>query len=148
MYQFITCHSYVYCILWCRWLKQQFQEADVDNNGCLNFEECQKLLKQLNVKLPKHTVRRLFDGANTNKNLRNGEQVLDAEEFVTFYMNLMSRSEIKQLFNKYAKDGKEMKAQELCNFIRTEQKYPNFSIEECNTLIETFEQSQLKDNYK
>ncbi|KAJ9575167.1 hypothetical protein L9F63_025880, partial [Diploptera punctata] len=132
-----------------RWLKQQFQEADVDNNGCLNFEECQKLLKQLNVKLPKHTVRRLFDGANTNKNLRNGEQVLDAEEFVTFYMNLMSRSEIKQLFNKYAKDGKEMKAQELCNFIRTEQNYPNFSIEECNTLIETFEHYNAeKDSFQ
>ena len=44
-----------------RWLKQQFQQADVDKNGSLNFEECLKLLKQLNVKLPKATVKRMFD---------------------------------------------------------------------------------------
>lgn len=44
-----------------RWLKQQFQEADVDKNGSLNYEECLKLLKQLNVKLPKPTVKRMFD---------------------------------------------------------------------------------------
>ncbi|GFG35396.1 hypothetical protein Cfor_10126 [Coptotermes formosanus] len=84
-----------------RWLKQQFQEADVDKNGSLNFEECLKLLKQLNVKLPKPTVKRIFDSANTNKNMRDGEQVLDADEFVMFYMNLMSRSEVRELFEKY-----------------------------------------------
>jgi Ca2+-binding EF-hand superfamily protein len=44
-----------------RWLKQQFQEADVSGNGSLNYEESLKLLKQLNVKLPKETVKRLFD---------------------------------------------------------------------------------------
>lgn len=44
-----------------RWLKQQFQQADVDKNGSLNFEECLKLLKQLNVKLLKPTVKRMFD---------------------------------------------------------------------------------------
>ena len=44
-----------------RWLKQQFQEADGDKNGSLSYEECLKLLKQLNVKLPKHTVKGMFD---------------------------------------------------------------------------------------
>jgi hypothetical protein len=43
----------------------------------------------------------LLQKANTNRNLRNGAQVLDAEEFVTFYMNLMSRSEVKELFARY-----------------------------------------------
>ncbi|XP_069699232.1 1-phosphatidylinositol 4,5-bisphosphate phosphodiesterase delta-4-like isoform X2 [Periplaneta americana] len=131
-----------------RWLKLQFQEADVDKNGSLNFEECIKLLKQLNVKLPKHTVRRLFDSANTNKNMRNGEQVLDSEEFVTFYMNLMSRSEVKELFTRYSKNGQEMSAQELLQFIQKEQHCKDFTIEQCNTLIETFEQSQLKQSGK
>ncbi|KAJ4448618.1 hypothetical protein ANN_00008 [Periplaneta americana] len=130
------------------WLKLQFQEADVDKNGSLNFEECIKLLKQLNVKLPKHTVRRLFDSANTNKNMRNGEQVLDSEEFVTFYMNLMSRSEVKELFTRYSKNGQEMSAQELLQFIQKEQHCKDFTIEQCNTLIETFEQSQLKQSGK
>jgi hypothetical protein len=46
-------------------------------------------------------VSSLLQNANTNKNLRNGEQVLDADEFVTFYMSLMSRSEVKDLFTRY-----------------------------------------------
>jgi hypothetical protein len=44
-----------------RWLKQQFQEADVDKNGSLNYEECLKLLNQLNVKLPKANAKSMFD---------------------------------------------------------------------------------------
>jgi hypothetical protein len=38
-----------------------------------------------------------------------------------------------------------MDAKELCEFIQKEQHYKNFTVEQCNTLIETFEQSQLKD---
>jgi hypothetical protein len=33
--------------------------------------------------------------------MRDGEQVLDADEFVMFYMNLMSRPEVKELFERY-----------------------------------------------
>lgn len=43
----------------------------------------------------------VLQSANTNKNMRDGEQVLDADEFVMFYMNLMSRSEVQQLFERY-----------------------------------------------
>ncbi|XP_021921017.1 1-phosphatidylinositol 4,5-bisphosphate phosphodiesterase eta-2-like isoform X2 [Zootermopsis nevadensis] len=127
-----------------RWLKQRFQEADLDGNGSLNFDECLILLKQLNAKLPRDTVKRLFHIANINTNSRNDEQVLDAEEFVIFYMNLMSRSEIKELFTRYSKNDKEMNAQELCHFIQTEQHCKDFTVEQCNTLIETFEDSKLK----
>jgi hypothetical protein len=44
-----------------------------------------------------------LQNANTNRKLRNGAQVLDAEEFVTFYMSLMSRPEVKELFTRYTK---------------------------------------------
>jgi hypothetical protein len=33
--------------------------------------------------------------------MRDGEQVLDADEFVMFYMNIMSRLEVKELFERY-----------------------------------------------
>jgi phosphatidylinositol phospholipase C delta len=128
-----------------KWLKQQFQQADIDKNGSLNFEECLRLLKQLNVKLPKVTVKRLFDSANTNKHKRDSEQVLDAEEFVIFYMNLMSRSEVKELFERYSENGTEMDAEELLQFIQKEQNCTDFTVEQCRTLIETFEQSELKE---
>lgn len=43
----------------------------------------------------------VLQSANTNKHMRDGEQVLDAEEFVMFYMHLMSRPEVKELFERY-----------------------------------------------
>jgi hypothetical protein len=46
-----------------------------------------------------------LQSANVNKDLKNREQVLDADEFVTFYMNLMSRSEVKELFTRYTERG-------------------------------------------
>jgi hypothetical protein len=38
-----------------------------------------------------------------------------------------------------------MDAQEMCHFIQKEQNCKDFTVEQCNTLIETFEQSQLKE---
>jgi len=43
----------------------------------------------------------VLQSANTNKHRRDGEQVLDADEFVIFYMNLMSRPEVRELFERY-----------------------------------------------
>jgi hypothetical protein len=44
-----------------------------------------------------------MQSANTDKHTGGGEQVLDADEFVIFYMNLMSRPEVKELFERYIK---------------------------------------------
>ncbi|XP_063228371.1 1-phosphatidylinositol 4,5-bisphosphate phosphodiesterase eta-2-like isoform X2 [Bacillus rossius redtenbacheri] len=129
-----------------RWLKQQFDDADTDKNGILTFEECLKLLNQLNIKIPKSLVRRMFQEANTNKNQRNGQDVLDSEEFVEFCMNLMSRPEIKQIFQWYAKSSGEMEVEELHQFLVKEQRCLKFSKEACLTLIEAFEQSPTKDS--
>jgi hypothetical protein len=41
-----------------------------------------------------------------------------------------------------------MDAQELCRFIQKEQNCKSFAVEQCKTLIETFEKSQLKDDGK
>lgn len=38
-----------------------FKAADGNQDGSLNFEECLQLLKQLNVKMRKSYVRKLFD---------------------------------------------------------------------------------------
>ncbi|XP_049782915.1 1-phosphatidylinositol 4,5-bisphosphate phosphodiesterase eta-2-like isoform X1 [Schistocerca cancellata] len=131
-----------------RWLKQQFQEADEDENGSLNFEECLRLLKQLNVKMVKSEVKKKFEIANTNKNLRDGEQVLDSEEFVGFFFSLMSREELKPLFIRYAKNSEEMGVKELQNFMKKEQHLNNVTEEQCLSWIEAFEQSEMRNNQK
>jgi hypothetical protein len=46
---------------------------------------------------------------------------------------------------RYSKDGKEMDADELRRFIQEKQNCRDFTLEQCKTLIETFEQSQLKE---
>ncbi|XP_066996511.2 1-phosphatidylinositol 4,5-bisphosphate phosphodiesterase delta-4 isoform X2 [Anabrus simplex] len=131
-----------------RWLLQQFQEADIDNDGNLNFEESLKLLNMLNVKITTKVARKIFEKANTNKNTKNDEQVLDSEEFVDFFMELMTRPEIKELFTRYSKNKDEMDVSELMEFIAREQRMPNITKEECLSLIEAFEMSKVKENNK
>jgi hypothetical protein len=46
---------------------------------------------------------------------------------------------------RYSKNGKEMDAEELHQFIQKEQSCKDFTVEQCKTLIETFEQSELKE---
>ena len=60
----------------------------------------------------------------------------------------MSRSAVNSppLFCfRYSENGKEMDAEELHQFIQKEQKCKDFTVEQCKTLIETFEQSELKE---
>lgn len=46
---------------------------------------------------------------------------------------------------RYSENGTEMDAEELLQFIQKEQNCTDFTVEQCRTLIETFEQSELKE---
>ena len=89
-------------------MKEQFRKADTNRSGFLSFEEVKELCHRLNVKMKKDDLERMFDQANTNKEDKTpiwkerGGQVLNEEEFVTFYYNLMRREEIDELFDKYS----------------------------------------------
>ena len=91
-----------------RYLKEQFRKADTNRSGFLSFKEVKELCHRLNVKMKKDDLERMFDQANTNKEDKTpiwkerGGQVLNEEEFVTFYYNLMRREEIDELFDKYS----------------------------------------------
>ncbi|XP_071450500.1 1-phosphatidylinositol 4,5-bisphosphate phosphodiesterase delta-4-like [Hetaerina americana] len=129
-----------------RWLKKQFVNADMDKSGGLNFEECCKLLEQLNVKLQHHEAKKLFEKANTQKHTIKGEQVLDENEFVDFFFLLMKRGDIEDIFKRYSSNGKEMKSTELCDFLKSEQGMNDITTEKCWNLISTFESTDLKKN--
>ena len=82
------------------WLRKQFNAADIDKNKCLNFPETMKLLKQMNIVMDESKARQLFNAANTKKNDRKGTiEVLDEDEFVTFYFKLLQRPELEKIFN-------------------------------------------------
>lgn len=121
-----------------RWLKEQFQNADVNKNGSLNFYEVQGLLKQLNISMDKWYSRLLFNTANFKQNKVDGEDVLDPEEFVKFYYSLLSRPDIEKVFKQYtAPNMSIMGPEELQKFLLKEQKM-DVSLTECKQLIENF----------
>jgi len=83
-----------------KWLRRQFIEADKDKSNSLCFSEVMKLLKQLNMFMDKQEAESRFIKANTSETKVNaqGEQVLDEDEFVTFYFELMKRNDVAEIF--------------------------------------------------
>ncbi|XP_047486033.1 1-phosphatidylinositol 4,5-bisphosphate phosphodiesterase eta-2-like isoform X2 [Penaeus chinensis] len=128
------------------WLRKQFEEADKDNNGSLNFSECCALLKQLNIKMDKIHAKKLFNQANTSKQKRDGEQVLEVEEFVAFYHALLKMPEVEKLYKKYCSEKTGlMSADQLCAFLHKEQGLTDYDHSQATKLMNEFEISNLKD---
>ena len=89
-----------------RFLGRQFQKADANKSGFLSFDEIKKLCHRLNIKVNKEKMQTLFNEANTDhddksKHWKEKGQVLNEEEFVSFYYSLMRRPEIDEIFRKY-----------------------------------------------
>jgi Ca2+-binding EF-hand superfamily protein len=133
-------------------LKNKFRAADANKSGYLNFEETKDLCKGLNIKLDKEDLKNLFNEANTEKTnagCREKEQVLNEDEFISFYYKLMRRPEIDDIFKRYAKNSTKadrMTPQSLLDFIKEEQK-DDLAIEECVEIIKNFESSADKTSF-
>ncbi|MCL4125685.1 UNVERIFIED_CONTAM: hypothetical protein GTU68_045445 [Idotea baltica] len=129
------------------WLRKKFEAADKDKNGALNLDEVCKLVTSLNLKLDKKHAKSLFNEANKSKIKRDGEQVLDAEEFVHFYHSLLKMTEVENLYMRYMdKETNVMGAEQLLNFLRTENGMTDFQSNQATQLIQQFESSNLKEN--
>jgi len=138
------------------YLKKQFKSADDNESGYLNFDEVKDLCRQLNIKMDKEDMLRLFDLANTNKgdiNNKDKEQVLNEDEFVSFYYKLMEEANpaiIKEIFDKYATDNKQnetrLTRQNLQTFFSDEQKFDMLP-EECSRIISQHETSEDKTSF-
>ena len=92
-----------------RFLKKQFQKADVDNSKLLNLEEVKGLCEMLSIIITDKELKNAFDKANTKKDRSSKEsdqEVLNEDEFVEFYYMLMRRPEIDDLFDRYAREDK------------------------------------------
>ncbi|XP_075527977.1 1-phosphatidylinositol 4,5-bisphosphate phosphodiesterase delta-1-like isoform X1 [Dermacentor variabilis] len=127
-----------------RWLRDQFQKADVNKSGALNFQECQGLLRQLNITMDKRHCRALFNAANFKKHKVSGEDVLDRDEFISFYHSLLSRPDIDAIFKTYAGHSMNvMGPDQLQKFLTQEQKI-NVSLADCKRIIENYEVDKHK----
>ncbi|KAF4528163.1 hypothetical protein B566_EDAN016732 [Ephemera danica] len=85
--------------------------------------------------------------ANTTVRPSDRVQVLDADEFVAFFHALVYRGELHEIFERYTKGRDQMTAEELANFLRTEEQMV-LSTAACEELILQFEQSDCHDEKK
>jgi len=134
------------------YLKNQFRKADGNNNGYLDFDEAKDLCKGLNIKLDKEELRKLFNEANsekTNPASKEKGEVLNEDEFVSFYYKLMRRPEIDEIFRRYTDKSDKtsrMTPAALVDFMKEEQK-DEIPIEECKEIIKNFESSEDKTSF-
>uniref|UniRef100_A0ABM0M3I5 Phosphoinositide phospholipase C n=1 Tax=Saccoglossus kowalevskii TaxID=10224 RepID=A0ABM0M3I5_SACKO len=132
-------------IILCTWIRDFFQKADRNGDGSLDFEEICKLLKDMNLKVDKRHVRRIFKAADTRVGTKaSGESAvneLDVEEFVTFYHKITARDEIVSLFYKYSGDDDYWEVDEFLTFMQHEQKRHELHSKWCEKVILKYEQT-------
>ena len=126
------------------YLKKIFTTADISKNGYLFLNEFALLLKQLNIDMEEAEIEKVFNEANRDKKMIDGKHVLDEVEFLTFYHELLHRSELTEIFEEVSHKykGLAITPGELQNFMIKEQGY-NISIEECKEIIKDYE---IKDD--
>ncbi|XP_023348144.1 1-phosphatidylinositol 4,5-bisphosphate phosphodiesterase delta-4 [Eurytemora carolleeae] len=80
------------------YLRGIFTSADKSKNGYLFLDEFAMMLKQINIYLAPDEIEKVFAQANIDKFTVEGQQVLDEEEFLTFFHRLLERPELNNLF--------------------------------------------------
>ncbi|XP_019910879.3 1-phosphatidylinositol 4,5-bisphosphate phosphodiesterase eta-2 [Esox lucius] len=118
-----------------QWLQQTFSEADKNGDGNLSLREVLKLLRKLNVKLPKQKVVEMFQKADTDDN----QGLLAFEEFCTFYKMISTRRGLYLIMLSYSNNKEFMDLNDLVHFMENEQKMVGVTREYCMETISQFE---------
>ncbi|XP_072111456.1 1-phosphatidylinositol 4,5-bisphosphate phosphodiesterase eta-1 isoform X2 [Mobula birostris] len=123
-----------------QWMKQMFEEADMNGDGLLHIEEIYQLMHKLNVNLPRRKIRQIFQEADTGEN----KGKLNLEEFSVFYKMMSLRRDLFLLVKAYSNKKDHLTVEEFAHFLKSEQKMYNVTIEYCIDIIRKFEVSEAK----
>ncbi|XP_036386605.1 1-phosphatidylinositol 4,5-bisphosphate phosphodiesterase eta-2-like [Megalops cyprinoides] len=118
-----------------QWLKQTFEEADKNGDGCLSIGEVLQLLHKLNVNLPRQQVKQMFKEADTDEN----QGTLGFEEFCTFYKTMSTRRDLYLLMLTYSNHKDHLDLDDLVRFLEIEQKMSNVTKDHCLEIVNKFE---------
>uniref|UniRef100_UPI00398F7C09 1-phosphatidylinositol 4,5-bisphosphate phosphodiesterase eta-1 n=1 Tax=Pristiophorus japonicus TaxID=55135 RepID=UPI00398F7C09 len=121
-----------------QWMKQTFEEADRNGDGLLCIEEIYQLMHKLNVNLPRRKIRQMFQEADTDEN----QGTLNLEEFSVFYKMMSLRRDLFLLVKSYSDRKDHLTVEELAQFLKSEQKMVNVTLEYCMDVIRKFEVSK------
>ncbi|XP_041425282.1 1-phosphatidylinositol 4,5-bisphosphate phosphodiesterase eta-2-like isoform X9 [Xenopus laevis] len=118
-----------------QWLKQTFDEADKNGDGCLSINEVLQLMHKLNVNLPRQKVKQMFKEADTDDN----QGTLGFDEFCAFYKMMSTRRDLYLLMLTYSNHKDHLDADDLKRFLEAEQKMMNVTKENCLAIVDKFE---------
>ncbi|XP_072210483.1 1-phosphatidylinositol 4,5-bisphosphate phosphodiesterase eta-2 isoform X3 [Excalfactoria chinensis] len=118
-----------------QWLKQTFDEADKNGDGCLSINEVLQLMHKLNVNLPRQKVKQMFKEADTDDN----QGTLGFDEFCTFYKMMSTRRDLYLLMLTYSNHKDFLDTDDLRRFLENEQKMTDVTREHCLEIINKFE---------
>ncbi|XP_048460563.1 1-phosphatidylinositol 4,5-bisphosphate phosphodiesterase eta-1 [Rhincodon typus] len=121
-----------------QWIKQIFEEADKNGDGLLCIEDIYQLMHKLNVNLPRRKIRQMFQEADTDEN----QGTLNLEEFSVFYQMVSLRRDLFLLVKFYSDRNDYLTVEELTQFLTSEQKMTNVTLEFCMDIIKKFEVSE------
>ncbi|XP_071792380.1 1-phosphatidylinositol 4,5-bisphosphate phosphodiesterase delta-4-like isoform X1 [Asterias amurensis] len=128
------------------WIKEAFEKADRNQDGSVDFEECMKLLKKMNIKMDKSHAKVLFEKADvqthTDAKGKTVTEALDADEFVNFYRLVTRRPELVKVFQEYSGEDDYWTVAEFVQFMHEEMKRLQVKPQWCKEIIDKYEPTQ------
>uniref|UniRef100_A0A8C7BTL3 Phosphoinositide phospholipase C n=1 Tax=Neovison vison TaxID=452646 RepID=A0A8C7BTL3_NEOVI len=113
-----------------------FQRGDKNQDGRMSFQEVQRLLHLMNVKMDQEYAFQLFQAADMSES-----GTLEGQEFVEFYKALTKRTEVQELFENFSADGQKLTLLEFVDFLQEEQKEGERASDLALELIDRYEPS-------
>ncbi|XP_047577008.1 1-phosphatidylinositol 4,5-bisphosphate phosphodiesterase delta-4 [Lutra lutra] len=119
-----------------QWLSDWFQRGDKNQDGRMSFQEVQRLLHLMNMKMDQEYAFQLFQAADMSES-----GTLEGQEFVEFYKALTKRTEVQELFENFSADGQKLTLLEFVDFLQEEQKEGERASDLALELIDRYEPS-------
>ncbi|KAM7369873.1 hypothetical protein PAMP_011163 [Pampus punctatissimus] len=115
------------------WIINSMRKADRNEDNKMNLHELKHFLRQINIQVDDTYAEDLFNKCDTSKS-----GTLEGSEIKLFYDQLTQRQEIDVIYGKYAQTEGQMSAEDLLNFLQTEQR-EMVTKEDALRLIEKYE---------
>ncbi|KAM7390417.1 hypothetical protein PAMA_008537 [Pampus argenteus] len=115
------------------WIINSMRKADKNDDNKMNLHELKHFLRQINIQVDDTYAEDLFNKCDTSKS-----GTLEGSEIKLFYNQLTQRQEIDVIYSKYAQTEGQMSAEDLLNFLKTEQR-ETVPKEDALRLIEKYE---------
>ncbi|KAJ8276985.1 hypothetical protein GJAV_G00070120 [Gymnothorax javanicus] len=118
------------------WIFNCMRKADKNDDNKMTLKELKHFLRQINVEVNDNYAEDLFAKCDKSES-----GTLEGQEIKEFYNLLTHREEVHDIYTAYAKTEGKMSAEDLMNFLLTEQR-ESVSLDDAAKLIQKYELSE------